>query len=389
PVVDEGARAALERLSDYMGQRDRFSVGIRTSVNMNFQGRDVEMESKYALSVAKPDRLALRLEEGDGLTYVSTGEKAYSHLPMLDIYVVKDAPESLEAILDTDEAAMFESNTATSAFLSLLLDPEADRALIDRAERVSYVGLEKDDAGELHHVRLEMGKSEFGEPQPDLDLWIREGAEPLLHRIKPDVSDLIAEMMAGQDITVEMSIDYSDWNTDPAFDEATFAFEPPAGAREVESFEQAFADAAAEMQGGEAGPHPLLGKAAPSFALEDLDGRTVDLSKHLGQNVVVLDFWATWCPPCREGLPVVTKVTQRFKNQGVVFYGVDLQENADTVREFLKTQNLDFPVLLDVDAEAAELYGVTAIPQTVLIGKDGSVQAVHVGLLPDLELELS
>lgn len=133
--------------------------------------------------------------------------------------------------------------------------------------------------------------------------------------------------------------------------------------------------------------HPLVGQAAPGFTADRLGGGEVALQEHQG-DVVLLDFWATWCPPCVEGLPKVAKVASELREQGVAFYAVNVGEDAETVEAFLNEQGLDVPVLMDTDSSVAQAYGADAIPQTVLIGPDGTVQAVHVGLSGNMEATL-
>lgn len=128
------------------------------------------------------------------------------------------------------------------------------------------------------------------------------------------------------------------------------------------------------------GTHPLEGKPAPAFTAETLDGESVDLTAMLGEKVVVLDFWASWCPPCRKGLPVVAEMAREFADKPVAVYGVNVGEPAEQVRGFLAKAELDLEVALDPDGVVAQEYGVRGIPQTVVIGRDGIVHEVHVGL---------
>jgi thiol-disulfide isomerase/thioredoxin len=137
------------------------------------------------------------------------------------------------------------------------------------------------------------------------------------------------------------------------------------------------------------GNHPLVGTQAPLFSATLLDEQPFDLANHLGKSVVVLDFWATWCGPCRQALPTLAEVTARYKDKGVEFFAVDIGETPDEVREFLSGSGLNLTVVMDRDGKISDLYQAQAIPQTVLIGKDGSIQAVHVGVSPDLEGQLT
>jgi tetratricopeptide (TPR) repeat protein len=134
--------------------------------------------------------------------------------------------------------------------------------------------------------------------------------------------------------------------------------------------------------------HPLLGQAAPMFQSVSPDGEPIDLKEHLGKSVIMLDFWATWCGPCLRAMPKVDSVAKKFADQGLLFYAVNSGEDAGTIKEFLKTQQFDLSVVMDADRSINELYGVTGIPQTVLIGKDGKVQIVHVGFSDTLDEEL-
>ena len=103
----------------------------------------------------------------------------------------------------------------------------------------------------------------------------------------------------------------------------------------------------------------------------------------------MLDFWATWCGPCVEAMPHVGGVARQYADRGLVFYAVNVGEDADTIKEFLKSQELDVSVAMDQDNSIAQQYQASGIPQTVLIGKDGKVQVVHVGFAEGLAEILS
>jgi thiol-disulfide isomerase/thioredoxin len=136
-------------------------------------------------------------------------------------------------------------------------------------------------------------------------------------------------------------------------------------------------------------PSPLLGKPAPSFVTVNPDGDTIDLQEHLGKNVIMLDYWATWCGPCILAMPEIAAVAQKYKDRGLVFYGVNEGEDPDTVKDFLARANLEIPVAMDFDGRIHASFKGEYLPHTVLIGKDGSVQASHLGFSGDLAEELS
>jgi peroxiredoxin len=136
-------------------------------------------------------------------------------------------------------------------------------------------------------------------------------------------------------------------------------------------------------------PSPLLGKPAPSFVTVDADGDQVDLKQYLGKNVIMLDYWATWCGPCIIAMPDIAAVARKYKDRGLVFYGVNEGEDPDTVKEFLARNNLDIPVAMDFDGRIHHMFEGKYLPHTILIGKDGTVQASHLGFSSNLADELS
>jgi len=127
-------------------------------------------------------------------------------------------------------------------------------------------------------------------------------------------------------------------------------------------------------------PASLKGKAAPAIALKTLDGKDLALADLKGK-VVLVDTWATWCPPCRESLPHVQKMSadKALADKGLVVWAVDDQETKAVVEAFLKQNNYTFTVLMDDKAAVLKAYFVSGIPTTILVGRDGTVKDTFVG----------
>jgi peroxiredoxin len=139
-------------------------------------------------------------------------------------------------------------------------------------------------------------------------------------------------------------------------------------------------------QGGEAGPTatpapaPIVGAPAPDFTLVDLNGNSVTLSDLQGQ-VVLINFWATWCGPCRLEMPAIEAEYVARKSQGFTVLAVDWDEPAADVRDFVESLELTFTVLLDPGSVVNDLYRVRGYPTTFFVNRDGYVDRQHIGFM--------
>jgi thiol-disulfide isomerase/thioredoxin len=136
------------------------------------------------------------------------------------------------------------------------------------------------------------------------------------------------------------------------------------------------------------GPDQLVGKDAPDFKLPMLAGGELQLSDLEGKNVVLLDFWATWCGPCRQVMPALVEVSNEYKAKGVRYLAVNLREDKEKISSYLKSAKLDIEVPLDQEGKIAGLYHVRGIPTMAIVDKQGIVRDVHVGASPNIKAEL-
>lgn len=122
---------------------------------------------------------------------------------------------------------------------------------------------------------------------------------------------------------------------------------------------------------------PRVGSPAKDFTLQDSD-RTVSLNQFRGQ-VVVLNFWATWCPPCGEELPSMMDMQDQMRARGVIVLGVSIDVDNDAYHRFLKLHNVNFLTVRDPEQKVAELYGTSGWPETYVIDREGILRRKFVG----------
>ena len=130
---------------------------------------------------------------------------------------------------------------------------------------------------------------------------------------------------------------------------------------------------------------PGKGKA-PDFTLKSMSGSNVKLSEHRGE-VVMINFWASWCAPCRQEMPLLEDLYKRYKDGGFTLLGVNVEEDSSAAQNLLKQVRVSFPILFDNTNSVSQLYKVEAMPSTVILDRDGNVRYLHKGYLPGYEDE--
>lgn len=123
---------------------------------------------------------------------------------------------------------------------------------------------------------------------------------------------------------------------------------------------------------------------APDFTLKSHAGPNLRLSELRG-TVVMINFWASWCGPCRQEMPVLEELYTRYQPLGFTVLGVNIEEDPGKARALIEELQVSFPVLFDTDNEVSRLYQVAAMPSTVLVDRDGNMRYLHKGYQPGLE----
>ncbi|MET0066039.1 MAG: TlpA disulfide reductase family protein [Candidatus Thiodiazotropha sp.] len=126
------------------------------------------------------------------------------------------------------------------------------------------------------------------------------------------------------------------------------------------------------------------GEPAPNFTLKSRSGENIKLSELRG-NVVMVNFWASWCGPCRQEMPLLEQLYDRYKDMGFTLLGVNVDEDPSAADKILKEIPVSFPILLDTRNQVSQSYEVKAMPSTFMIDRDGKLRHLHKGYMPGYE----
>ena len=129
-----------------------------------------------------------------------------------------------------------------------------------------------------------------------------------------------------------------------------------------------------------------ISEVAPDFTLKSLTGSNLRLEEYRGQ-VVLINFWASWCGPCRQEMPILDRLHQRYEDTGFAVLGVNVEGKIKPAQEIVDKTNVTFPVLIDEGQAVSELYDLEAMPSTIVVDRDGVVRYVHRGYKPGDEAQ--
>ena len=136
--------------------------------------------------------------------------------------------------------------------------------------------------------------------------------------------------------------------------------------------------ACSREKGGEATGSIIIGSKAPDFSMTGISGQQISLKDLRGQGVLV-NFWATWCYPCREEMDDLKAAYEKYKDQGIVILGIDMKEGEETVRKFTDSYKITYPILIDTDGKVSDAYNVFGIPSSFFIDREGIIRDIILG----------
>ncbi len=246
--------------------------------------------------------------------------------------------------------------------LDILCREKPHHYIMVTASNARYLGQEKLPAGDADHFQMAWGDG----ASHQTDLWFSTGDKPFLLRTSSSI-----EFAADQDAKHAISVTADlTWKTAEQYADERFVAHIPEDSVEVADLFSYLADG---------GTQDLRGQPSPPVDLKLLDGSVWNLQQHRDKQIVVLYFFATWAAPSREEIPELLAAVRKHEDRGVVFYAVNVGETPDVVQAMVDAYHYTHPVVLDPRRQGAKSFRVTSLPTAVVIGRDGTIQAAHVG----------
>ncbi len=318
--------------------------------------------AKVQIAIGEDGKSLLKVQPdlSDEYWLISNGKKRWSCLPGKKQYSEEDAAALTQNSDDDDEDQPDQDRGADS--------PPTEQYAWQAIPKISKLikGAQALNASKTTTLKVAEGKVTWPvvdiQEKPDEDGTVTM-AQLVLAPDRPVAGRLtwatVHKTAAGR-LVMEVRVDFNEFSVGGPLPDDLFTFEPPKKAKLVE-------DLVIPGQPGAA----LLNHDSPNFQAKTLTGEKVNLSDYRGK-VILLDFWATWCPPCRAELPTIAKLYGDYKDKNVVVLGVNDEENG-VAKKYLEKNGLNLPTLEDFSQKAHRLYRISAIPTVYIISTDGKV----------------
>lgn len=352
----------LKRVSQTYSALDSYEIKAMMINEQQYdEARDI---SEIPLIMAGDKSGKLRIESKhpfSGGAEISDGKTTWEYIAMRHQYTKKPATSDATApvpFLPTDHVNRYRH-----------LAEKAGEARLLREETLPLEGKEVlCQVLEVQFMPAAESKQSSGTPHT---FWIAKDSALVLQEMWDDNID-----MMGIKSKVHTRIAYKSILINQPLADALFTFVPPPNAKEVDTL------SILKTSSG-----PLPGKPAPEFSLPTVEGKNASLSDFKGK-IVLLDFWATWCVPCRESSPIIEKLQATFNEKGLVTLAVDAGEEPEVVKGYLAHNPSTLPNLMDSRKTVANLYNVDSFPAFVLISRDGKVVYSSTGFGTNSEAQL-
>jgi thiol-disulfide isomerase/thioredoxin len=365
-----GAQGILEKMAAAYQKASSYTDAGVIRVVADTAKQKIDQRRDFSTTFARPNKLRVASYQG---MLVSDGRQWCASIQGMSGQVVKrDAPAKVTLKQVLADRVLTEAMTPEFAApplpLVLLLADDPLKVLFDGARETTLQEPGKLDDRDCYRVRVRW-EDDFA------TFWIDQGSYVLRQIVLPSTALRRALEAEGDTVkSISVLAEFSGAQLNSDIDPKVFEFQTPADVEQVKFFLPP-------------DPAQLLGKKTPGCKFVDLQGKPVTLESMAGK-VVVLEFWATWCEPCRTTLPELEKVYQKYKDNPKVAFlavSVDQPETDNTaVAEASQKLGVSLPTARDPEQHAGKLLKVMPIPVTMIIGADGVLQEREMGVVPDL-----
>jgi thiol-disulfide isomerase/thioredoxin len=354
----QAAKLLRQTLNQYQSCATYQDQARLSFVTLDQQGVEKARTFDASLAFERPNKIQLVW-----FTFRLTcdGQRCLIYYPSQRQFTDQKAPAVISMPFLKD-AAM---NEFLPIVLGALVQPKPYEALVTTIDGLGSKGMTQQDGKKYHQLYYFEGPARW-------DLLI--DAQTLLFK------RITVSPRKEKGSRWEIRIAYRNVEVNQPIPAAVFAVSPPSGARRVEriSLTRQF-------------DYARLGQIFPDTVLAQWGGdQKTGVLKLLGARITFVDFWATWCPPCRAELPELEKLYQRYKNQGFQLIGINLdsEEAQDEIKSVIREIGVSFPTLLDPESKLAETMQVKGIPMLLILDGKGKILQVHVGASPNTPGEL-
>ena len=372
PPSEETAEALLIRVAETYKSLNKYYFSATEQTRTHSEQLDRRTESHYVAAADSSGRARIQLtDQTNDSVSVFDGEVSWFYVPKMRQYIQRKRNPFAPAKPSRGDAKPFDIPKAAARYVQRY-SGVADR--LERA-RITQVKSVDEPRGKVNYAVVEAEyKTPPGTSQGSVrrTFWIDRGAGIVVREVS------IASMIppgVGKQVEVTQTISFQKLIVNGRAPAGTFDFVPPDNA-----------DLVQQLGPTQASVSRIVGKPAKDFTLNDLSGRTFRFEELRGK-VVLLNFWATWCKPCRIDLPYIEAMHREFSTRGLAVLGVNSEPGSVAAR-FFAEQGYSFPSLVDGEEQVALQYSVQSLPTTVVIDRDGNISGYLVGIHREKRLRL-